>query len=133
MSHTNHSLSTSRRSEFVDITGEVRNAVRNSGIKEGICVVYVPHTTAGVTINEHADPSVARDILKHYDHMVPEGYEYTHAEGNADSHIKTTMTGPSVTLIVEQGDLMLGTWQGVFFCEYDGPRSRTFSVKVLEG
>jgi len=133
MSQTTHSLRTSRRSEYIDITGEVRSAVQKSGVKDGICVVYVPHTTAGVTINEHADPSVVRDIMKHFDHMVPEGYEYTHAEGNADSHIKTTLTGPSVTLIVNKGDIVLGTWQGIFFCEYDGPRHRSYLVKVLAG
>ncbi|HUX12350.1 MAG TPA: secondary thiamine-phosphate synthase enzyme YjbQ [Spirochaetia bacterium] len=133
MSYTTHALQTSRRSDYVDITRSVREAVKNSGIRQGICVVYVPHTTAGVTVNEHADPAVARDMMKHFDFMVPEEHEFTHEEGNADSHIKTTLTGPSVTLIVDNGDLVLGTWQGVFFCEYDGPRSRHYAVKVVAG
>jgi secondary thiamine-phosphate synthase enzyme len=127
------SIKTSRRAEYIDITNTVRATVRDSGISEGICLVYVPHTTAAVTINEHADPSVVRDLLVQLADMVPEGNEYTHAEGNSDSHIKTTLTGPSISLIVSGGEPILGTWQGIFFCEYDGPRRRTYFVKVIEG
>ncbi len=131
MSYSNHSVRTSSRTQFVEITSEVRHAVASSGVSEGICIVFVPHTTAGVTINEHADPSVVHDIGAHLEKAVPPNRGYTHGEGNADSHIKTVMTGPSVTLIVHRGDLVLGTWQGIFFCEFDGPRNRTYHVKCF--
>ncbi len=124
---------TSRRNELIDITQKVREVIRKSGIRNGICVVYVPHTTAAVTVNEHADPSVAVDIENALTRLVPPNAGYRHLEGNADSHIKTTMVGPSITLIVENGDLLLGTWQGVFFCEFDGPRTRKVYVKVVQG
>lgn len=131
MSYSNHSIRTSSRNQFLEITDEVRKAVADSGVGEGLCVVYVPHTTAGVTINEHADPSVAHDILNQLGEVVPANHHYTHGEGNSDSHIKTVMTGPSATLIVHRGELVLGTWQGIFLCEYDGPRNRSFHVKVM--
>ncbi len=124
---------TSRRNELIDITQKVREVIRKSGIRNGICVVYVPHTTAAVTVNEHADPSVAVDIENALTRLVPPNAGYRHLEGNADSHIKTTMVGPSITLIVENGDLLLGTWQGVFFCEFDGPRTRKVYVKLIQG
>lgn len=122
---------TSRRVELVDITGKVREVVHRSGVKRGICVLYVPHTTAAVTVNENYDPSVARDIENHLSKLVPAGAGYAHLEGNADAHIKATMVGPSETLMVEDGDLVLGTWQGVFFCEFDGPRTRKVHVQVI--
>ncbi|NPA80943.1 MAG: YjbQ family protein [Thermotogae bacterium] len=126
-------LRTSRRSELVDITEAVRAVVRRSGIKSGICVLYCPHTTAALTVNENADPSVRVDINDHLSDLVPPSKNYRHLEGNADSHIKSVLVGPSLTLIVEDGDIVLGTWQGVFFCEFDGPRNRRVLVKLMEG
>ena len=118
------SLKTSRRSEMVDITAAVAAELERSGLREGAAVVYVPHTTAGVTINENADPSVRADIQAALSRLVPYGAGYSHLEGNADSHIKASLMGSSVTVLVEGGRLRLGTWQGIFFCEFDGPRSR---------
>jgi len=126
-------VSTSSRSEMVDITGRVRELVREAGISDGLCIVYIPHTTAGVTINENADPAVAADILEHLEKLVPKGGGYRHREGNADSHIKASMMGFSQTLLLEGGDIVLGTWQGVFLCEFDGPRRRRVKVKVIAG
>ncbi|MBN1355061.1 YjbQ family protein [bacterium] len=125
------SIQTDQRETVVDITGKVRDAVKSSGIREGICIVYIPHTTAGVTINENADPSVKADIRSVLMKLVPEGRQYRHLEGNADSHVKATMTGSSVSVIVESGVLQLGTWQGIQFCEFDGPRTRQVWVKIL--
>jgi len=118
------SVQTTRRSEMVDITGLIAGAVAEAGLDKGICVVFVPHTTAGVTINENADPSVQLDIQTVLSKLIPEGAGYSHREGNADSHIKAGLMGSSVTVIVEGGELQLGTWQGIFFCEFDGPRRR---------
>jgi len=123
-------LKTNRRIELIDITAQVAEAVRSSGIREGICVVYCPHTTAGLTINEHADPNVASDIVNRLSKLVPHNENYAHIEGNADAHIKSTLTGNSVQLIVNNGNLLLGVWQGIFFCEYDGPRNRRVWVQV---
>ena len=120
------------RSQMVDITGRVRDALRKGGVTEGICVVYVPHTTAGVTINENADPAVAVDILEQLEKLVPRR-RYHHGEGNADAHIKASLMGLSLTLLVEQSDLVLGTWQGIFLCEFDGPRRRHVMVGVMPG
>ncbi len=125
------SVSTSKRVEMIDITPQVRGILRESNVKDGLLVVYVPHTTAGVTINENADPSVARDIENTLSRLVPAGKGYLHLEGNADSHIKATLVGSSVNVIVENGELVLGTWQGIFFCEFDGPRNRKVYVKLL--
>lgn len=123
-----------RRIQTLDITSEVRRIVRESGVPEGICLVFVAHTTAGVTVNENADPDVVTDSEAALTRLVPHGHpSYRHAEGNTDSHVKTALVGPSVTLIVQQGDLVLGTWQGVHFCEFDGPRARTVWVKCLAG
>jgi secondary thiamine-phosphate synthase enzyme len=127
------SIRTNKRNELVDITDEVRRLVRESGVKEGICVLFCPHTTAGLTINENADPSVRLDISDHLSELVPERKRYKHLEGNADSHIKSVLVGQSLSLIIENGDIVLGTWQGVFFCEFDGPRNRKVLVKILEG
>lgn len=124
------SIKTSRRVQLVDITSDVQKAVKETGVESGVCHVFVPHTTAGITINEGADPSVARDIEGHLSKLVPVGAGFSHAEGNSDSHIKTVLTGSSETVLVEGGRLVLGTWQAVFFCEYDGPRSRKVYVKV---
>jgi secondary thiamine-phosphate synthase enzyme len=124
-------IRTSGRVELQTITDAVRQAVRESGLARGLCVVYSPHTTAGVTVNENADPDVVGDIERTLGALVPARGDYRHAEGNADAHVKATLVGPSVSLIVEDGDLLLGQWQGVFFCEFDGPRSRSVYVKVL--
>ena len=126
-------VSTSKRIEMIDITSQVRKVVRESGVKEGILVAYVPHTTAGITINENADPSVAKDIENTLTKLVPPGRGYLHLEGNADSHIKSTIVGSSINVIIENGDLVLGTWQGIFFCEFDGPRSRKVYLKIIAG
>ncbi|MDO8589535.1 MAG: secondary thiamine-phosphate synthase enzyme YjbQ [Armatimonadota bacterium] len=125
------SVRTSDRVQMIDITDRVRTAVTEAGLRDGICLVFVPHTTAGVTINENADPSVVRDVLTALSALVPASGCYTHSEGNSDAHIKASMMGFSVELIVENGELQLGTWQGVYFCEFDGPRSRQVWVRTV--
>lgn len=124
-------IKTSRREELIAITHELRQLVREQGWQSGALLVYSPHTTAGFTINENADPDVARDMRWFMNRLVPNSPEFQHAEGNSDAHIKTTLCGPQVMLIVEEGELMLGTWQGVYFCEWDGPRNRTVWVQFL--
>ena len=123
-------ITTNHRVEFKDVTSQVKQALRGSDVHDGVCHVYVPHTTAAVTINEHADPDVVRDIIEGLERIVPEGAGYRHAEGNSPAHIKAALLGESVTVPVENGELTLGTWQGIFFCEFDGPRSRKLYVKV---
>ncbi|MBC7323535.1 MAG: YjbQ family protein [Acetomicrobium sp.] len=123
-----HTLRTKAREELIGITRTVEEDVSFSGIKEGLCVVYVPHTTAAVTVNEHADPDVRQDILKQLKVLVPKHCDYSHLEGNSDAHIKSSLLGASQTIPVHEGRLVLGTWQGVFFCEFDGPRDRRFYV-----
>jgi secondary thiamine-phosphate synthase enzyme len=125
------SIKTSSRIELVDITAKIQAAVAKSRIKEGVCFIFCPHTTAGLTINENADPSVERDILNALNKMVPAGAGYTHSEGNADSHIKSSLFGSSLTIFIEGGQLAFGTWQGIYFCEGDGPRSREVWLKIL--
>jgi secondary thiamine-phosphate synthase enzyme len=122
---------TGSRIEFVDITSKVREAISRSGVGDGIAVVFVTHTTAGVTINEAADPSVVTDINTNLSQLVPHRDAYRHAEGNSDAHIKASLMGSSAHLIVSGGKPILGTWQGVFFCEFDGPRSRRVLVTVV--
>ena len=124
-------VGTRARVEFRDITAEVTDAVRSSGVRSGVCWAYVLHTTAGLTINESADPSVVEDIAAQLEAMVPQHGKYRHREGNSPAHIKASLMGSSVTLLVENGRPVLGTWQGVFFCEFDGPRSRKVLVKVM--
>jgi secondary thiamine-phosphate synthase enzyme len=114
-----------------EITHRVNDVIRRSGVEDGVCYLYVPHTTAGIIINENADPSVARDILDRLDALVPDKGSYQHLEGNAPAHIKSTLTGLSLTVPVDKGQLALGQWQGVFLCEFDGPRDRTIVVQVL--
>jgi secondary thiamine-phosphate synthase enzyme len=126
------SISTRSRCEFIDITSEVRRAVRDSNAKAGVCHIFVPHTTAGVTINENADPSVQADILGALEKSFPANAAYRHTEGNAAAHVKSSLVGAAKTLLVEDGDLVLGTWQGIFFCEFDGPRRRNVLVRVGE-
>jgi len=122
---------TSGHCEWVNITAEVQQAVAASGVKEGICVVFVPHTTAAVTINENADPDVPHDVGLALDKISPDRREFLHSEGNSDAHTKTSLVGPSITLIVTGGKLLLGTWQGIWFNEYDGPRGRKVNVRIL--
>jgi secondary thiamine-phosphate synthase enzyme len=122
-----------KRVELINITPHVQNIVKRSGVKEGVCYVYVPHTTAAVTINENADPSVINDIQNYLNKLVPFDGPYSHAEGNSDAHIKTSFMGCSEIIVVTNGDLLLGTWQGIFFCEFDGPRNRKVHIKVTAG
>ncbi len=125
------SIRTTSRTEMVDITPQLGELVTKSGLSKGICTVYVPHTTAGVTINEGADPAVCEDIIAKLNELVPRGRGYRHMEGNADSHIKASLMGSSVSVLVEKGRPVLGTWQRVFFCEFDGPRSRKAYVELI--
>jgi secondary thiamine-phosphate synthase enzyme len=124
-------IKTSRRTELRNITREVAELVARHGAISGVCHVYVPHTTAGITINEGADPDVARDIEMTFDRMVPRDSGYRHAEGNSDSHVKTAMVGTSQTLLFENGRLLLGRWQAIYLCEFDGPRTREILVRVV--
>jgi secondary thiamine-phosphate synthase enzyme len=119
------------RNEFIDITSEVKDIVRQSGVKSGACHIFVPHTTAGVTINEGADPAVKRDIIAALERAFPAYGDYRHNEGNSDAHIKSSLTGCSSVVLVEDGKLVLGTWQSVYFCEFDGPRNRQVLIKVI--
>lgn len=125
-------IKTNSKTQWIDITDQVQEQVAASDIKDGIAYVYVPHTTAGVTINEHADPAVARDINNTLNELVPENGRYAHAEGNSPGHIKASLMGSSQAVFVEEGRLQLGTWQGIFFCEFDGPRQRQVQVKVIK-
>lgn len=122
----------SAQTEFIDITRSVQEAVKKAGVEDGVCYIYTPHTTAGVTINENADPRVPQDILMELNKMVPFKDQYRHTEGNSPAHIKSSLIGCSETVFVESGKLILGTWQGIFFCEFDGPRSRQVYVKVIK-
>jgi secondary thiamine-phosphate synthase enzyme len=122
---------TSAQTEFIDVTRSVQEAVKKTGVEDGICIIFIPHTTAAVTINENADPSVVQDIMMALNKIVPMKDQYRHLEGNAPSHIKASLVGCSQVVFVESGNLVLGTWQGIFFCEFDGPRNRTVHVKVI--
>lgn len=124
-------VQTAQHTQMKNITAEVEKAVAESGCQSGICCVYVPHTTAGVMINEGDDPDVMRDIEATFTRLVPQSEKYRHAEGNADSHIKTALTGNSVTVFIENGKLALGRWQAIFFCEFDGPRRREARIKII--
>jgi len=123
-------VKTGRRTQLVDVTAAVERVVKEAGVSSGICYVYVPHTTAGVSINEHADPDVATDLEGVFDRLVPQSGPYRHSEGNTDSHAKAVMVGASQVIFVEEGKLVLGRWQGIFLCEFDGPRERKIFVKV---
>ncbi len=127
----NINIKTRSRSEFVNITSEVQKIVSESEVNEGVCHLYVPHTTAGVTINEGADPSVVKDIVSTLHKLIPHSANYLHMEGNSDAHIKTSLVGSSECVIIDGGKLLLGTWQAIFFCEFDGPRHRRITVKVM--
>jgi secondary thiamine-phosphate synthase enzyme len=125
------SVRTGGETDWINITTEVQKAVSASGVREGICVVFVPHTTAAVTINENADPDVPRDVNLALNSISPDRREFRHSEGNSAAHTKTSLVGPSITLIVTEGRLLLGTWQGIWFNEYDGPRTRKVHVRVM--
>jgi secondary thiamine-phosphate synthase enzyme len=125
------SVSTSSRNEFIDITSLIQEHIKKSGIKDGVCILHVPHTTAALTINENADPSVQDDILRQLSSVIPENGHYRHSEGNSDAHIKASLFGPSLTLLIEKGRIVLGTWQGIYFCEFDGPRRRNLIAKII--
>jgi len=125
------SVKTRSKTEFVDVTAQIQEAVHASGVERGLCLVYVPHTTGAVTINESADPSVKEDILMILNRLVPWQAEYRHLEGNSPAHVKATLVGASETIPIEGCRLALGTWQGVFFCEFDGPRTRKLRVDIL--
>jgi secondary thiamine-phosphate synthase enzyme len=124
-------IQTTACTELLDVTGKVRQAIAQEGLREGLCHLYVPHTTAGITINEAADPSVADDILMILNRIVPWQAEYRHREGNSPAHVKATLVGASQTVAVKDGDLVLGTWQGIFLCEFDGPRRRKLHLTLL--
>ncbi len=125
------SLKTEKRVTFTDITNQVSAIVSEYGIDEGICLVYSPHTTCGITINENADPDVRHDMIKELSHVVPFDDGYLHMEGNSAAHIKASLIGSSVTVPISQGTLLLGTWQGIYFCDFDGPRTRHITVQIL--
>jgi secondary thiamine-phosphate synthase enzyme len=125
------SVQTRAKTEFIDITSQIQGKVKETGIEDGCCLIYVPHTTAAVTINESADPSVANDILNTLNRIVPWEAAYTHLEGNSAAHVKSTLVGISEMVAIENSRLVLGTWQGIFFCEFDGPRTRTVKIKIF--
>jgi secondary thiamine-phosphate synthase enzyme len=126
-------VKTQRRTQLLDVTELVRRVVEKAGVQDGVCYVYVPHTTAGVIVNEHFDPDVATDLEGVFDRLVPKSGPYRHSEGNSDSHAKTALVGTSQMIFVEGGKLALGRWQGIFFCEFDGPRERKTWVKLVAG
>jgi secondary thiamine-phosphate synthase enzyme len=125
-------IRTSSRVELVDITSKVEEVISASKVESGICIIFVPHTTAAITINENADPSVERDILYELNKLVPFNDNYSHIEGNSAAHIKSSIIGVSRSIIIQDGSLKLGTWQGIYFCEFDGPRSRKVWIKIIE-
>ena len=128
-----YKIQTTKPQQFIEITGKVAEEVKKSNVRDGIAVIFVPHTTAGVTINEYADPDVVRDIISVLDKTFPVHGEYRHLEGNSHAHIKASLMGSSCTVIIQEGKLCLGTWQGIYFCEFDGPRKRKFYVKIIAG
>jgi secondary thiamine-phosphate synthase enzyme len=123
-------VATHARTEWIVIDQEIQNIVAESGVHEGVCLVWIPHTTAAVTVNENADPDVVSDILKETAKAIPFDDGYSHAEGNSAAHIKSSLFGPSLTIIISEGSLLLGTWQSIYFSEFDGPRHRTVHVKI---
>lgn len=128
-----HTLSvrTGSRTEFLDLTAQIQDLVRQSGVSEGLCHLFVPHTTAAVTINENADPSVISDILMVLNKIISDREAYRHSEGNSPAHVKSSLIGPQLTVLVSGGRLLLGTWQGIYFCEFDGPRNRKLHIKIV--
>ena len=128
----NLSIKTSTKTELIDITSKIAKWVKESGVSEGLCMLYVPHTTAAVTINESADPSVRGDIMMVLNQIIPWDANYKHLEGNSPAHVKSTLVGASELVAIENGSLVLGTWQGLFLCEFDGPRTRKIQVRILD-
>ncbi|RLE55484.1 MAG: YjbQ family protein [Candidatus Methanomethylicota archaeon] len=124
-------VKTKRKVEFVDITETIREMVSKSRIENGICIIFVPHTTAGITVNENYDPNVTRDIIENLRRNVPDKDDYKHLEGNSPAHIKSTLVGHSLTLIINEGEIVLGRWQGIFLCEFDGPRRRKIFIETM--
>ena len=125
-------IKTNSQTDLIDITHRIQELISENNMEEGLCQIFIPHTTAAVTINENADPSVKRDILKELNKVIPFDDNYHHSEGNSAAHIKSSLIGPSLTIIVHQSRLKLGTWQGLYFCEFDGPRHRQISVKLIK-
>ncbi|TXT62393.1 MAG: hypothetical protein BAJALOKI3v1_600014 [Promethearchaeota archaeon] len=123
-------VKTTEREILLDITDKIKKIVNESAIAEGVCRIFVPHTTAGITINENADPSVKHDIIQHLKELIPKNADFSHREGNSDAHIKSTLIGPTLTVLIHEGSLILGTWQGLMFAEYDGPRNRKVYVQI---
>ncbi len=128
-----YNIQTTKSQQFIDITNKVAEEVKNSNVQDGIAVIYVPHTTAGVTINENGDPDVVGDIISTLNKTYPVHGEYRHFEGNSHAHIKASLMGSSCTVIIQDGKLLLGTWQSIYFCEFDGPRNRKLHVKIIKG
>jgi secondary thiamine-phosphate synthase enzyme len=126
------SVKSQKKTQFIDITSDINNIIQTSGIDQGLCMVFVPHTTAAITINESADPSVKSDILMILNQIIPWDADYRHLEGNSPAHIKSTLVGSSELIAIENRRLVLGTWQGVFFCEFDGPRTRKVNIRITE-
>lgn len=126
-------VKTSQRIEMIDITGRIETIISKAGTQNGICYLFVPHTTAGITINENADPTVKLDISSKLNKLVPAGEDYSHLEGNSDSHIKSSIIGSTLNLIIESSKLVFGTWQGIYFCEFDGPRNRKLYARIIKG
>ncbi len=126
------SVKSQKKTQFIDITSDINNIIQTSGIDQGLCMVFVPHTTAAITINESADPSVKSDILMILNQIIPWDADYRHLEGNSPAHIKSTLVGSSELIAIENRRLVLGTWQGVFFCEFDGPRTRKVNIRIKE-
>ena len=124
-------INTTNHAEMIDITSEIESITSKSNIKSGICTIFVPHTTAGITINENADPSVKKDILTTIEKLIPWNEKYSHIEGNSPAHIKSSLVGHSLNIIIEEGKILLGSWQGIFFCEFDGPRNRKIYVQLI--
>lgn len=127
------SIKTSRRNELIDITQQVQDFVSASKLNEGICLIFVPHTTAAVTINENADPDVKKDLLQKLSQLIPEVDNYSHSEGNSDAHVKSSLVGCSIAVPFKESKLLLGTWQGILFCEFDGPRQRKAVLSLVQG
>ena len=125
-------VNTKKRREFIEITDEIKNIIKKSDVKNGICIVFVPHTTCGLTINENADSSVKEDILFKLKELIPENVGYSHLEGNSDAHISSSILGHSLTLIIGNNSILLGPWQGIFLCEFDGPRTRKILLEVIQ-
>lgn len=123
-------VKTPKREILLDITDKIEEFINESGVKEGFCRIFVPHTTAGITINENADPSVKKDIIQHLKELIPKNANFSHMEGNSDAHIKSSLTSPSLTILIHNGKIVLGTWQGIMFAEYDGPRNRKIHLQI---